>query len=99
MTLTEQWLPMEHAFDKTLIDAMVRENRRFIAGLRYDLPSTRPLACVVATDTNPTPTALYIVPPGAGEEFTIALDELVERSPLASWIWRVGAAGLPPLPC
>ena len=98
MTLTEQWLPMEHAFDKALIDAMVRENRRFIAGLRYNLPSARPLACVVATDTNPAPTAMYIVPPGASEEYNIALNELVEQSKLASWMWRVGAAGMPPLP-
>jgi Protein of unknown function (DUF1173) len=98
MTLTEQWLPMEHAFDKALIDAMVHENRRFIAGLRYNLPSTRPLACVVASDTNPAPTAMYIVPPGAGEEYNIALNGLVEESKLASWIWRVGTAGMPALP-
>lgn len=98
MTLTEQWLPMEHAFDKTLIDTMVRENRRFIAGLRYDSLSTRPLACVVATDTDPGPTAMYVVPPGASEEYNIALNELVEQSKLASWIWRVGAEGMPPLP-
>ena len=98
MTLAEQWLPMEHAFDKTLIDTMVRENRRFIAGLRYNLPSARPLACVVATDTNPAPTAMYIMPPGAVEEYNIALNGLVEESKLASWIWRVGAAGMLPLP-
>jgi hypothetical protein len=98
MTLAEQWLPMEHAFDKTLIDTMVREDRRFIAGLRYNLPSTRPLVCVVATDTDPAPTAMYIVPPDASEEYHSALNELVERSKLASWIWRVGATGMPPLP-
>jgi Protein of unknown function (DUF1173) len=98
MAFTEQWLPMENAFDKTLIDTMVREDRRFIAGLRYNLPSTRPLACVVATDTDPAPTAMYIVPPGASQEYNLALNELVEQSKLASWIWRVGVAGMPPLP-
>jgi hypothetical protein len=98
MTVTEQWLPMEHAFDKALIEAMVRDNRRFMAGMRYNLPSTQPLACVVASDTNPDPTAMYIVPPGASHEYNIALDKLVEESKLASWIWRAGVAGMPPLP-
>ena len=98
MTVTGQWLPMEHAFDKMLIDTMVRENRRFVAGLRYNLPSTRPLASLVASDTNPHPTAMYIVPPGAGDEYNNALNVLVEESPLASWIWRAGVAGMPPLP-
>ena len=98
MTVTEQWLPIEHAFDKVLIEAMVRENRRFVTGMRYNLPSARPLACVVASDTNPDPTAMYIVPPGASDEYTVALSELVEESKLPAWIWRVGLAGMPPLP-
>jgi len=98
MTVTEQWLPMEHAFDKALIDMMVREKRRFVTGLRYNLPSTRPLACIVACDTTPHPTAMYIVPPGVSNEYNVALNELVEQSKLASWVWRAGAAGMPALP-
>jgi hypothetical protein len=98
MTVTEQWLPMEHSFDKALIEAMVHENRRFMTGMRYNLPSTRPLACVVASDTNPDPTAMYIVPPGASDEYNIALNKLVEESNLASWIWRAGVTGMPALP-
>ena len=98
MTVTEQWLPIEHAFDKVLIETMVHENRSFMTGMRYNLPSTRPLACVIASDTNPEPTAMYIVPPGASDEYHIALNELVKESQLASWIWRAGVAGMPPLP-
>jgi Protein of unknown function (DUF1173) len=98
MTVTAQWLPMEHVFDKALIDTMVRENRRFVTGLRYNLPSTRPLACIVACDTNPQPTAMYIVPPGVSDEYNVALNALVEESKLACWVWRAGAAGMPALP-
>lgn len=98
MTVTEQWLPIEHAFDKALIETMVRDNRRFMTGMRYNLPSTRPLACAVASDTNPDPTAMYIVPPGASDEYNDALDDLVKGSKLTPWIWRVGVAGMPPLP-
>ena len=98
ITVTEQWLPMENLFDKALIDTMVRDNRRFMTGMRYNLPSTRPLASAVASDTNPDPTAMYIVPPGVSDEYNHALDELVKGSKLASWIWRAGVAGMPSLP-
>jgi Protein of unknown function (DUF1173) len=98
MTVTEQWLPMESSFDKVLVEAMVRDNRRFMAGMRYNLPSTRPLACVVASDTKPDPTAMYIVPPGASDEYNAALNKLVKESKLASWIWRAGVTSMPPLP-
>lgn len=98
MTVTEQWLPMENSFDKALIDTMVRDNRRFMIGMRYNLPSTRPLACAVASDTNPDPTAMYIVPPGASDEYNHALDDLVKGSKLTAWIWRAGLADMPPLP-
>jgi hypothetical protein len=98
MTVTEQWLPMQHAFDKVLIDTMVREHRQFATGLRYNWPSTRPHATVVACDTDPRPTAMYVVPPGVGDEYNAALNELVTESTLASWIWRAEVAGMPPLP-
>jgi hypothetical protein len=80
---------------KALIEAMVRDNRRFMTGMRYNLPSTRPLACAVALDTNPDPTAMYVVPPGTGDEYNHALDDLVKGSKLSPWIWRAGVAGMP----
>ena len=100
MTVTDQWLPFESPFDDQLIHAMAARGRRFVKGLRYNLSSDRPLASLVASDTAPKPTAMYILPPGASDAQEAALAQLMADSQLASWVWRVGAEmpALPDLP-
>jgi hypothetical protein len=97
-SVTENWIPFESTFDQMVIDAMSRANRRFMKGMRYNLPSSRPLACLVASDTAPEPTAMYVLPPGATEEYAAALTELMDESKLAHWLWRAGEADMPALP-
>lgn len=98
MSVTENWIPFESTFDTIVIEAMSKAQRRFMKGMRYNLPSTRPLACVVASDTQPEPTAMYILPPGATEDYAIALNSLKEESKLLHWTWHAGEAEMPPLP-
>jgi hypothetical protein len=81
-----------------VLDALTQQNRRFMKGMRYNLPSTRPLACAVASDTEPEPTAMYVLPPGASEDYAAAVDELIAESKLPSWKWTAGEAPMPPLP-
>lgn len=98
MTVTEGWIPFENSYEKAVIDAMVAANRRFSKGLRYNLPSSRPLASLVATDTSPEPTAMYVLPPNAAEDQELALEELMNASELPSWLWRAGESEMPALP-
>lgn len=98
MVVTENWLPFEHVYEHLLIDNLTRSNRRFMKGLRYNLPSSKPLASVVLSDTQPAPVAMYIVPPEAGEDYDAALGELVADSKLGSWVWRAGADEMPAIP-
>ena len=42
---------------------------------------SRPLAAAVLSDARPSPVALYIIPPGADQDYTQALDTLVAESP------------------
>lgn len=98
MATTENWIPFETTYEKDLIDAMTRAHRRFVKGLRYNLPSSRPLACLVANDTEPHPTAMYILPPNSTDEFQSALEQLVDASELPAWIWNAGAGVMPALP-
>ncbi|CAJ0902845.1 hypothetical protein R20233_04843 [Ralstonia sp. LMG 32965] len=98
MCVTENWIPFESTFEKMVLDALTQQNRRFMKGMRYNLPSTRPLACAVASDTEPEPTAMYVVPPGASEDYAAAVDELIAESKLPSWKWEAGEAPMPPLP-
>ncbi|SEB26308.1 DUF1173 domain-containing protein [Variovorax sp. YR216] len=98
MTVTEGWIPFESSYDKTVIDAMAGAHRRFSKALRYNLPANRPLASLVATDTSPQPTAMYVLPPGATGDDEAALDELMQSSHLARWLWRAGELEMPALP-
>lgn len=97
MAVTEQWIPYENILDKMLIDSMTQAGRRFIKGMRYNLAKTRPLASLVASDTQP-PTAMYIIPSEAQEDYTTAIDALIAESKLASWVWRQDAGSIPALP-
>ncbi|WP_459203461.1 DUF1173 domain-containing protein (plasmid) [Ralstonia pseudosolanacearum] len=97
MCVTENWIPFESTFDKMVLDALTQQNRRFMKGMRYNLPSTRPLACAVTSDTEP-PTAMYVIPPGASDEYAAAVDELIADSKLPSWVWSAGGAAMPALP-
>lgn len=98
MCVTEHWIPFESTYEKLVLDALTQQNRRFMKGMRYNLPSTRPLACAVASDTEPEPTAMYVVPPGASDDYLAAVDELVAGSKLVSWVWKAGDEPMPALP-
>ena len=98
MCVTSNWIPFETHYDKMLIEAMTAAQRRFAKGLRYNLSSRHALACLVASDTAPLPTAMYIAAPWAAPETTRALEVLVRESTLAHWFWRVSEGQMPALP-
>lgn len=98
MVVTENWVPFESTFDKMVLDSMTSSGRPFVKGLRYNLAPSVPLASVVATDTLPGPTALYIIAPDTEDELVEQVDELAEDSALESWIWNAGIDAMPALP-
>ena len=91
MNVNDAWIPYETMDDRALISDMIANRRRFSKGLRYNLASSVPLACMVASDTAPTPTAMYIVPAEAPESYMKALQELQDASKLAQWVWHADA--------
>lgn len=99
MICDENWIPFENTHEKELISSLIESGRSFIKGLRYNLPSTTPLASLVLTDTEPLPTAMYAIPPGASESFTKSVDGLIEESKLQSWRWAIGDEAMPAIPC
>ncbi len=98
MIVNENWIPIESDFDRILISNLTSKGRRFAKGLRYNMQSKTPLACVVLSDTQPEPTAMYILPFGASEEFGTEMGTLIAESKLTSWIWEAGSEMMPPLP-
>jgi hypothetical protein len=98
MNVNEHWLPFESLFEWELLDALHRSQRRFTKGLRYNLPSTKPLASVVLQDTGEISAALFVVPQDAEGEYDVAIEELTQQSNLQAWKWRAGSDSMPKLP-
>lgn len=98
MNANEHWLPFESLFEWELLDALHRSHRRFTKGLRYNLPSSKPLASVVLQDTGEVSAALFVVPQEAEGDYDQAIEELTEQSKLMAWKWRAGAEQMPQLP-
>ncbi|MFP3594879.1 DUF1173 family protein, partial [Chryseobacterium sp. SIMBA_038] len=68
MLVNENWIPFESIDERMLVDNLTNQKRRFVKGLRYNLPSTNPLASVVLSDTA-EPVAMYVLPYGASDQY------------------------------
>lgn len=98
MLVSKEWIPVDDVYDLELIDRMVQARRRFTKGLRYNLGNDKVLASVVASDTQPVPTAMYLIPPAAKAGYSEMVSELIEASKMQSWTWDIGSGIFPPLP-
>ncbi|MDP2261781.1 MAG: DUF1173 family protein [Hydrogenophaga sp.] len=99
MPTTAQWLPVEDAWERQLINTLVRNGRDFIKGLRYNSPPDHPLASASLLDCQTAPQPLFIerdqihgdhLAPGFA---TLATDE----NPPA-WRWLPADGDIPALP-
>lgn len=97
MLVNKHWIPFENKYEYELIEEMTEQKRQFIKGLRYNLPTSKPLASIVAVDTNPKPTAMYIIPTSESEQYMQSIELMIEESDYASWQWEVDQV-MPDLP-
>jgi Protein of unknown function (DUF1173) len=95
MPVTRQWLPVEDAFEKQLIERLVGEGRSFIKGLRYNLGAASALACATLTDCEGSAPLLFVVPTGV-EDNGRHLQVAAPSAPL--WLWHPSGEAMPPLP-
>jgi hypothetical protein len=99
MLATEQWLPIENAYEERMVERLARQSAKSVKGLRFNLSSTQPLAAATLPQRHPIPAALYIVPPDADDAFEKALAEMIAARPdVEPWIWRVAEGDMPALP-
>jgi hypothetical protein len=95
LTMTdEHWLPYESAADKVMLEAAVRQHRRFTKSLRYNLAAAEPMASLVLTDTEP-PTVVYLV---QDDDELVDITTLEDETGVKTWAWGVAESGpqLPP---
>jgi hypothetical protein len=95
MPATRQWLPVEDAFEKQLVEKLVGDGRSFIKGLRYNLGKASALACVTLTDCEGSAPLLFVVP--AGVEDDARYLHLTDPS-IPVWLWHTSSEAMPTLP-
>ncbi len=88
MVTNEHWVPFGDLNEKVLIDRLNEQRRCYIKSLRYNMKKNKPLATLELVDTDP-PTALFIHPGDAGDEYQAEFTELVSGSRLCHWSWDV----------
>lgn len=98
VVVTDNWIPFENSYEHMVLEKLVGGRRRFLKGLRYNMPSTKPLAVAVLTDTEPGPHALYITHSGADDQFVEEQAALIAESEMPSWLWDARAGSMPELP-
>jgi hypothetical protein len=98
MNVNEHWIPFETLFEWELLSTLHGAQRRFTKGLRYNLPSHKPLACAVLQDTGEASTALFVIPPDLEGDYDAVMAELSAEGRMRAWRWRAGAESMPELP-
>lgn len=94
-----QWLPVEDSFEQQLVDALVKDDRRFVKALGYNLLSTERLASAVLTDSDPSAIGLYISRHGDGDHHVEQANrDLESNCPSQIWVWNPPLGTNPPLP-
>ena len=95
MPVTRQWLPVEDAFEKQLVEKLVSDGRSCIKGLRYNLGAERALASATLTDCEGSAPLLFVVPAGVEDDGRYLQ---MSDSSVPLWLWHPMAEAMPPLP-
>ncbi|NUZ08970.1 DUF1173 domain-containing protein [Piscinibacter koreensis] len=95
MPVTRQWLPVEDAFEKQLVERLVAEGRSFVKGLRYNLGARSSVACATLTDCEGSAPLFLVVPPARG----VSDDDLpLGDVSVPRWLWDPSSEAMPALP-
>jgi hypothetical protein len=97
MNVTQNWIPFESIYEKSLIDRLTEYKRVFWKCLRFNLPLTAHMANAVLTDTQ-SATALCVLPPGGTEEDQNELVNQIGSDDMPIWFWRAGEQEMPAFP-
>jgi len=95
MPVTRQWIPVEDAFEKQLIERLVAGGRSFIKGLRYNLTDRSAMASAILTDCKDQEPLLFVVPVDIEANM---LRQQIAFTAVPVWVWHPSTETMPPLP-
>jgi hypothetical protein len=99
MMTSAQWIPLDHLYEKDIVDALIAEERTFIKPLRYEARDAAKFPNFQLLDAGTRPVALDIVSPFLDEaERAAKLKAVGTRAP-KPWLWdTANHAVIPNLP-
>lgn len=86
MIVDKHWLPFENTFEFDLLQKLISDDKRFVKALRYNLGTDKPIASALMPGANEN-IALYVIPMGSEQQFRTKVDQIVEESKTATWVW------------
>jgi hypothetical protein len=93
--LSSTWIPLDQPYEQLLIDALVRQERRFLKPLRFESKQGATFPNAVLLDTGDAETPLDIVTPFmADRDRALKLQALAKRA--AGWTWNMQTQQEPP---
>jgi hypothetical protein len=99
MMTSEQWLPLDHAYEKDVIDKLVAEQRSFMKPLRYEATHAGRFPNFQLLDAGAQPIALDVLSAfSTRQERTEKERAIGDRRP-KGWVWDTAqSAFVPDLP-
>lgn len=98
MAVNENWIPVETGYEAMLIERLTKRGASFVKSMRYNMPTTRPIASLVLPRKAGNSTAMYLVPDDADAVFREMLEGLIDESGIRAWVWDIANGPLPDLP-
>ncbi|WP_457324207.1 DUF1173 family protein [Roseateles sp. P5_E11] len=95
MPATRDWIPVESAFEKMLIERLIADERCFLKGLRYDLRAEVPLAAATLLDCGNTAPLLCITSEQAAHPSACHPSRPADE---VRWQWLAQEEPMPMLP-
>jgi hypothetical protein len=98
MAVNENWVPVETAYEAMLIERLTKNGASFVKSMRYNMPTTRPMASLVLPREGGKSMAMYLVPDDVETAFREMLAELIHESGMPAWVWDIANGPMPDLP-
>jgi hypothetical protein len=96
---TANWIPIEHPYERLLVDELVGQQRRFLKPLSFESRRAAAYPNAVLLDTGDTEIALDILTPFMSDRDRSAKQLAISRRQKPAWVWSMQEElSLPPLP-
>ena len=87
MMTSAQWIPLDHAYEKDLVDKLVAEQRAFLKPLRYEARQAGKFPNFLLLDAGARPVALDIVSPFLTDQERAAKRAAIGTREPERWLW------------